>query len=46
MSIFKQNKFGLFNSLIFVCQNCPIDFKLGMMIHNTVMYNVESVTTR
>ena len=27
-------------------QNCLIDFKLVMMIPNTVRYNVESVATR
>ena len=27
------------------CQNYPIDLKLGMMISDTVKYNVESVAT-
>ena len=28
-----------FITLIYACQNCPIDFKLWMMIHATVTYN-------
>ena len=31
---------------ITLCQNCPIDFKLGMMIPNENRYNVESVATQ
>ncbi len=36
----------LFDLLIYVCQNRPIDFKLNMMIPNTVRYNIESAATR
>ena len=46
MSILSITIFGFFDLLFLVCQNRPIDFKLGMMIPNTVRYNVESATTR
>ena len=42
---FKHDDFGIFNSLIQACQNCPMTFKLGMMIPDTVRENVESVAT-
>ncbi len=35
-----------YDKLIQVCQNSPIDFKRGIMIPNTVWYNVESAATR
>ncbi len=35
-----------FDLLIQVCQNCPIDFKLCMIIPKTVKSNVESRATR
>ena len=41
MPILSITIFGFFDLLIMVCQNCPIDFKLGTMIPNTVRYNVE-----
>ncbi len=46
MSILNITIFVFFDILIKVCQNCPIDFKLGMMIPNTLRYNVESTDTR
>ena len=45
MSILCITLFGFFDFLIEDCHNCPIDFKLGMMIFDTVRYNVESVAT-
>ncbi len=33
------------NSLIYACYNCPVDFKLSMMILDTIRWNVESVAT-
>ena len=38
MSILSITIFVFFDLLIQVCQNCPIYFKLDMMIHNTVRY--------
>ena len=32
--------------VLVVCYDCPINFKLGMMILNTVRYNVEAEATR
>ena len=46
MSILKITIFVFFDLLIKVCQNCHIDFKLGMMNTNTVWYNVQSAATR
>ena len=34
---------GLLFSLIYTCYNCSIDFKLCMMIHVTVRYNLKSL---
>ena len=42
MSILSITSFG-FNLLIGACFNCPIDFKLSIMIPGAVGYNVESV---
>ena len=46
MSNLSITNFGFFDLLIYVCQNSPIDFKLGMMTPNTVRYSVERVATR
>ena len=46
MSILSITIFGFFDLLIQVCQNCPFDFKLGMITPNTVRSNVESAVTR
>ncbi len=46
MSIIGITIFGFFDLSIQVYQNCPIDFKLGIMNPNAVSYNVESTATR
>ena len=37
--------FGIFNSLIQAFQKCPINLKLCLMFHDTVMQNVERIAT-
>ena len=37
--------FGIFDSLTWAFQNCPIDLKLDMMISVTVRQNVERIAT-
>ncbi len=46
MSILSIAMFVYIGLSILVCQNCPTDFILGMMIPNTITYNEESAATR
>ena len=41
MSILSITIYGFFDLLIQACKNCPIDFKLGIMIPNTVRNNLK-----